>query len=195
MLRQIGYLGSAKSRHSEWPRAVRLEYPEKCTHRYYADTKAHIGSAETRLPAECTELLLPNNRFLISPQPAAENLRVHRLFFLLSSLLASSPSRQPLCSLLISPRYCAPLFRQFCPRRIAGVIDKTSKSAAHASNKIDSPSYFSGPIMFVNNAQQFSLVRRRSSKNRWTEGICLKSGFSKTYRYDAKESCIYYYNV
>lgn len=38
-------------------------YPEKCTHRYCADTKVVFRPSM----AECTELLLPNNRFLIPP--------------------------------------------------------------------------------------------------------------------------------
>jgi hypothetical protein len=44
-------------------------YPEKCTHRYCADTKVVLRPKTSPSPAECAELLLPNNRFLISPQP------------------------------------------------------------------------------------------------------------------------------
>lgn len=45
-------------------------YPEKCTHRYCTETKATFGPTillrcSSSSTAECTELLLPNNRFLI----------------------------------------------------------------------------------------------------------------------------------
>jgi len=124
-------------------------YPEKCTHRYCADTKVVLRSKTAPSPAECAELLLPNNRFLISPQPKVflgeQTARIPSTFPHPSQSVPSLSHPPlhfalPLSTLLISRRYCAPLFRQFCQRRIAGVIDKTSKSAAHPPNKIDSPS-------------------------------------------------------
>lgn len=135
------YVDSAKSRHPEWPRAVRLEYPEKCTHRYYADTKAHRFGRNPS-PGWVHQIVIAEQS--ISDFAAASRRKSPSLPTLLPLVL---PPRvlpiPPLCSLLISRRYCAPLFRQFCPRRIAGVIDKTSKSAAHASNKI----VFAGPVV------------------------------------------------
>lgn len=127
-------------------------YPEKCTHRYCADTKVVFGRSPP-LSTECTELLLPNNRFLIpaasrrksffedvsSPSHPLRRSPIPLVAFAPWSSLCPRPFRirsipfSPLSPLLISRRYCAPLFRQFCPRRIVGVIDKTNKSAAHAS--------------------------------------------------------------
>lgn len=52
-------------------------YPEKCTHRYCAQRESSPPPLPLPLPllllfasstAECTELLLPNNRFLIPPK-------------------------------------------------------------------------------------------------------------------------------
>jgi len=135
--RQIeNWLGSTKSRHPN-SRVRSVWNIRKNALTDITLIRKHIASAETRLPAECTELLLPNNRFLISPPQSPK---------VSESVDSSSlPAPQALCSLLISRRYYVPLFQQFCPRRIAGIIDKTSKSVARAPNKIDLPSCFHRP--------------------------------------------------
>lgn len=121
-------------------------YPEKCTHRYCADTKVVLRpKPASRLSASncyCRTIDFWFRRRRLSRKSSLEgdfsspsNLMFHPSF-------NSFPFRSFLFPLLISHQYCAPLFRIFCPHRIARVIDKTSKSVAHASNKIDSPSFY-----------------------------------------------------